>query len=207
MPADPLPVDVVRSTKRRKTVEARVEAGRIRLMIPARMSRREERHWIVTMQARFATAAETDAIDLTERARILARRYRLPEPHSIRWVDNQAQRWGSCTPVDRTIRISSRIAGYPGWVIDGVIVHELAHLVEPGHGPAFKALVARYPKSERSTGFLIAKGLGDDEEIDDEAATPLPAGTPTPPPTSTPTSGVRRAAPPQVAGTAPPTLF
>ena len=174
MAADPspptgrgLPVDVVRSPKRRKTVEARVVDGRIRLLIPARMSRREERHWVATMQRRLAPTADTTQIDLTERARILARRHDLPEPVSIRWVTNQGQRWGSCTPVDRTIRISSRIAAYPAWVVDAVVVHELAHLVEAGHGPAFQALVARYPKSERATGFLIAKGLDDDEQEED----------------------------------------
>ena len=164
----PLPVDVVRSAKRRKTVEAKVVDGRIRLLIPARMSRREERHWVTTMQERLAPKADPARVDLTERARILAKRYRLPEPASIRWVTNQAQRWGSCTPDDGTIRISARISAYPAWVIDAVVVHELAHLVEPGHGPAFRALVARYPKTERATGFLLAKGLGDDDEIEPE---------------------------------------
>jgi predicted metal-dependent hydrolase len=76
-------------------------------------------------------------------------------------VDNQRQRWGSCTPQDGTIRISSRVQGYPGWVVDAVIVHELAHLVEANHSPAFHALADRFPRQERATGFLIAKGLAD----------------------------------------------
>ncbi len=37
-----------------------------------------------------------------------------------------------------------------------MIVHELAHLLEPNHGKRFKALVHRYPLAERAIGFLIA---------------------------------------------------
>ena len=61
------------------------------------------------------------------------------------------------------LRITDRIAGFPEWVIDAVIVHELAHLVELGHGPEFHALADRYPKQERAYGFLLAMQLTDDE--------------------------------------------
>ena len=57
--------------------------------------------------------------------------------------------------------MSDRLAGFPGWVLDYVIVHELAHLRVAGHGPAFWQLVNRYPMTERARGFLIAKGLED----------------------------------------------
>jgi predicted metal-dependent hydrolase len=52
----------------------------------------------------------------------------------------------------------------PRWVLDYVIVHELAHLVERGHGPAFNALVDRYAKAERARGYLIAKGTAEPDE-------------------------------------------
>ena len=84
----------------------------------------------------------------------------MPIPQSIRWVDNQHTRWGSCTPDSATIRISSRVAGFPTWVLDSIIIHELAHLVEPGHSKAFQALTNRYPLAERAKGFLIAVGGG-----------------------------------------------
>lgn len=94
--------------------------------------------------------------ELTVRAGRLAARFvaEAPREPSVRWVDNQHGRWGSCTPADRTIRLSRRLAGLPEWVLDYVLVHELAHLVVPGHGPEFWAIVARYPRAERARGFL-----------------------------------------------------
>jgi predicted metal-dependent hydrolase len=78
---------------------------------------------------------------------------------SIRWVENQEWRWGSCTPADGAVRISSRVAAEPSWVLDYVIVHELAHLDVPCHDAAFWRIVNRYPKAERARGFLMARGL------------------------------------------------
>jgi predicted metal-dependent hydrolase len=159
----PLHVEVVRSAKRRKTISARQVGDVLRVSIPASMTRAEEDRWVGEMVRRMERKARAGAVDLTERAAVLAARHRLPVPDSIRWVDNQQSRWGSCTPFDRTVRISTRVAGFPAWVVDYVIVHELAHLVEAGHGRRFWALVNRYPRAERAKGFLIAKGLEDDE--------------------------------------------
>lgn len=63
-------------------------------------------------------------------------------------------RWGSCTPSTGAIRLSTRLAAFPDWVVDYVIVHELAHLLEPGHDKRFWAWVDRYPKAERAKGYL-----------------------------------------------------
>lgn len=156
-------VSVLRSAKRRKTVSARLVDGVLEVRVPAWMSAEEEARHVERMVGRFQRRSETDGIDVERRARDLARRHDLPQPSSVRWVDNQTSRWGSCTPSDGTIRISSRLAPWPRWVLDFVLVHELAHLAEPSHGPAFHALVARYPLAERATGFLIAKGITADE--------------------------------------------
>lgn len=156
-------VEVIRSAKRRKTISARQVGGVLRVSIPATMTRAEERHWVDEMVRRVERRSATDEVDLAARADALAAAHGLPAPDSIRWVDNQVSRWGSCTPMDRAVRISSRVAEFPRWVLDYVIVHELAHLVEASHGPRFWVLVDRYPKAERARGFLIAKGLeGDD---------------------------------------------
>ena len=163
-------VEVVRSPRRRKTVQARLVDGVLQVSIPARVSKAEEERWVREMVGRFERRAASAPIDLAARAEVLSARYGLPQPASVRWVDNQEWRWASCTPDDRSIRVSSRVASFPGWVVDGVLVHELAHLVEAGHGPAFWALANRYPKMERVRGFLIAKG-GEDEGDDGAPAT------------------------------------
>jgi predicted metal-dependent hydrolase len=152
-------VQVVRSARRRKTVQAREVGGVLRVSIPATMTRAEEQQWVDEMLRRAQRRQATDAYDLPDRARRLARDYGLRVPASIRWVDNQEWRWGSCTPADASIRLSSRLAAEPSWVLDYVIVHELAHLDVAGHGPRFWSLVERYPLTERARGFLIARGL------------------------------------------------
>jgi predicted metal-dependent hydrolase len=156
-------VEIVRSPRRKRTISAEELAGGvIRILLPAGMSAEEEAQWVDKMVSRLERrrrrTPSSDA-DLTERAAALAARYDLPAPASIRWVDNQRTRWGSCTVNDRAIRLSSVLIGYPDWVIDYVIVHEMAHLVEPTHSPRFWKLVARYPRAERARGFLMAKEL------------------------------------------------
>jgi predicted metal-dependent hydrolase len=152
-------VEVVRSARRRKTVQAWEVGDVLRVSIPARMSYAEERHWVDEMVRRFERSRSTTRLDLRARVAALARRYELPHPRSVEWSDRQRSIWGSCTPDDRAIRVSSRLAREPSWVLDYVLVHELAHLVEPDHGPGFWALVERYPRAERARGWLMAKGV------------------------------------------------
>lgn len=163
------PVEVVRSKKRKRTVGAQIKDGVLRVTVPAWMSKADTDEWVDKMVAHFDRKQSADRIDLTERARILAGRYRLRRPTEIKWVDNMTTRWGSCTPSTGVIRLSSRLVAFPDWVVDSVIVHELAHLDVPGHGPDFWALVNQYPKMERSIGFLIAKSGGDDDTDDSGA--------------------------------------
>ena len=136
------------------------------MSIPASMTTVEEEKWVAEMVRRMERRAATAGIDLPARAEALADRYGLQRPLAIRWVDNQEWRWGSCTSSDRTIRISSRLVGEPAWVLDYVIVHEMAHLSVPRHDNRFWALVRRYPRAERAHGFLMARGL--DSGLDDE---------------------------------------
>jgi predicted metal-dependent hydrolase len=165
-PADaPFRVEVTRSTKRRRTVGAQLRGDVLAITVPSWMSRAEEAHWIDTMSARFRRKLSADRINLRERATTLARRHELPRPREITWADDMRSRWGSCTPSSGSIRISTRLAGFPDWVIDYVIVHELAHLELGDHSPEFWRLVHRYPKAERAIGYLIAKS-GDTDSTD-----------------------------------------
>jgi predicted metal-dependent hydrolase len=153
-------VEVRRSKRRRRTVSAYREGDRIIVMIPASLTRQEESEWVEKMVLRLARSeARRKPSDesLLARAHGLNDRYLggMATPGSVRWVENQQSRWGSCTPSDRTIRLSVRLQGMPSWVIDYVLVHELAHLLEPGHDPRFWAWVERYPQAERARGYLL----------------------------------------------------
>jgi hypothetical protein len=156
-------VEVVRSARRRRTVSARRDGGRIVVSVPARISRAEEARWVGLMVERVLAGERRQRPgdgDLAERATRLSGRYLggRARPASVRWVDNMKARWGSCTPVDGTIRLSRRLSGMPEYVIDYVLVHELAHLLVPGHGPAFWAELAGYERLERARGFLEGAG-------------------------------------------------
>ena len=158
-------VEVIRSSKRRKSVSARIVDGRIVVRMPQWMTKAQEAEYVESMVAKLVRQHNAKTVDLTARATELARRYRLPQPRSIRFVSNQSSRWGSCSPTTTEIRISDRIAAFPGWVLDAVIVHELAHLVEASHGPAFHALANRFPRQERAYGYLLAMQLTDDDIV------------------------------------------
>lgn len=155
-------VEVKRSTRRRKTVEARLVDGTLRVAIPSWMTAADEAHWVEVMSQRFSRKADTTEIDLVARADGLAERFGLPSPAAITWSTRQNTRWGSCSVDTGRIRISDRLAGFPDWVIDYVIVHELAHLVESGHNRPFWTIVNRYPLAERARGYLMARAdVGD----------------------------------------------
>ena len=153
-----LPVEVIRSSRRTRTVQARVAEGRLRIHIPASFTQSQEQEWVQKMAARIRAKRSSQDIDLAGRARALSDRLDLPAPTSIEWSARQNLRWGSCTPSGGAIRISTRLADMPDWVLDAVIVHELAHLVVPGHGEDFHELAGRYRLTERARGYLIARG-------------------------------------------------
>lgn len=169
-------VEVRRSARRRRTVSAYEESGRLVVLIPATFSRAQEKQWVDRMAkqvaAKRARRTPGDA-DLMARAERLSRRYLQARatPTSVRWVANQQRRWGSCTPSTGTIRLSKQLQGMPGWVLDYVLLHELAHLIEPGHGPRFWALLGDYPQLERARGYLegvaATAGLGIDSDEND----------------------------------------
>lgn len=152
-------IEVRRSSRRRRTVSAYRDGNKTVVLLPARFSREEEEEWVSRMLDRLAARDQRrrpgDA-ELAQRARDLSARYLdgRAEPVSVRWVANQKSRWGSCTPADGTIRLSRRLYGMPGWVVDYVLLHELAHLLVPGHGPDFWDLLSHYPRTERARGYL-----------------------------------------------------
>jgi predicted metal-dependent hydrolase len=171
-----MPVEVIRSRRRRKTVQAVVVDGVIRVHMPSWMSAQDEATYVASLVERLEKRFRSEHVDVDARARVLARRYDLPQPTSVAWSDRQRARWGSCSTHSGEIRVSRRLADWPDWVLDYVLVHELAHLVEANHSPAFHALVDRYPRAERARGFLMAKSLDDSEAPGDLDETDLDDG-------------------------------
>jgi predicted metal-dependent hydrolase len=152
-------IEVRRSRQRRRTVSAYREGGRTIVLIPARFSADEEHAWVDAMIRRLAAGDKRrrpSDEQLLGRSADLSRRFLggLAKPVSIAWATNQNSRWGSCTPADGTIRISARVKGMPSWVLDYVILHELTHLLQPGHGGEFWSLLESYPRTERARGYL-----------------------------------------------------
>jgi predicted metal-dependent hydrolase len=171
--ADEPRVEVRRSGRRRNTVTAYREAGQTVVLIPARFTRAQEREWVSRMLSRLSAQERRRRPgddELMARARALADRHLrgLAVPASVTWVGNQNSRWGSCTPADRSIRLSTRLLGMPAWVLDYVLLHELAHLIQPGHGPGFWALLDTYPRTERARGFLEGFAAARDLPVQEE---------------------------------------
>ena len=170
---NPFDVQIVRSARRKKTVSARLlNWNTLEVRVPARMSeadvRRVVRRLSDRMMAKRAQQRDFGSDEgLEQRAQALNRRYfggKLSW-RSIRWVCNQQRRFGSCTPAHGTIRLSDRLQGVPDFVLDYVIVHELAHLLESNHSKRFWELVNRYPRTERARGFLMAMQMEQDGQL------------------------------------------
>ena len=169
-------VEVRRSARRRRTVSAYRDGARIVVMIPSRFSKAEEARWVAEMVERLDAGARrrrgSGDASLARRAAELSTTYLggRAQPASVRWVASMRTRWASCTPADATIRISERLREMPSWVRDYVLVHELAHLIVPGHGPDFWALVQRYPRTERARGYLDGVSAAAQLGLEDDLA-------------------------------------
>ena len=150
---------VIRSSRRKRTLHAFRQNGVIEIHIPDRLSRRQEFDVIPEMidlvLKRENRLRKSDGALFEMCDQLLAEF--LPEfnerPISVTWRVMR-ERWGSCTTVDKTIRISDRLNGSPDYVLRYVLFHELIHLRIAGHGDDFHELLARYGDKERAEAFL-----------------------------------------------------
>lgn len=152
-------VKVIRSTRRKKSISAYRQAGAIVISVPARLSKSEVRQVIPEMVSKVLSLEAREKIgeeDLYKRSLELLAKY-LPEcrvkPVSVTWR-SMSERWGSCTTVERSIRISERLNGAPGYVLDYLLVHELIHLMIADHSPGFEALLARFELEKEASAYL-----------------------------------------------------
>lgn len=153
------PLELVRSTRRRRSASAFARDGVIVVQLPAGLPRGREQQLVEDLVDKVTGRLRAEVVggddELASRAADLADRYLDGvRPTSVTWSDRMRRRWASCTQVDGTIRVSRRLATVPAWVLDAVLVHELAHLQAAGHGPDFQELVDRFPHTERARGFL-----------------------------------------------------
>lgn len=159
-------IEIRASTRRTKTGVAHWSGSRIIVQIPARLRGRERDAFVDALVERVVRHRPQNAAGdgaLEQRCRELAETYTDGVmAASVRWVSNQRARWASCSPASREIRVSSRLRQCPEWVIDAVLVHELAHLHEVDHSPAFYEMAERHPRQRDASIFLegLALGLG-----------------------------------------------
>ena len=154
-------IEIIRSKKRKKTVQAKVVENNLRIYLPVGLTQKEESEWIHKMKQQIQKKERkqklNDSNDLQKRADKINKVYFEGKlDFSIRFVTNQRTKHGSCTPSSNSIRISDVIADYPSYVQDYLIIHELAHLVYPDHSKTFWEKVNEYPYVERAKGFLHA---------------------------------------------------
>ena len=157
--------EVRRSARRTRTMTAFREGDNLVVVVPARMTARQQRDLVPGLVAKFLAKETRQAPPrgddgLTMRARALFDAHLAPvlghaaPPFGVRWVATMRHRWGSCTPSRGEIRLSDRLRDVPAWVTDYVLVHEMVHLVEAGHTARFWALTHAYPQAVRAQGFL-----------------------------------------------------
>lgn len=166
-------IEITRSDKRVKTVSATLKGDVLQVLSPARLTDEELQPIIERLQSRLAKRVQRKALndaDLEQIARQLNRAHFANRLNwaSIAWSTRQNKRYGSCTPATRTIRISAQLAEMPRFVLEYVVMHELAHLLEANHSAKFWKLVNRYPLTERARGYLMARDLGDTEQAPDD---------------------------------------
>ncbi len=150
---------VIRSARRKRNISAYRQGGRIIVSIPARMSKADEHAIVPEMIAKIrsqesARIPSEDAL-MERTAELLASL--APEitarPASINWRPMR-ERWGSCTSVDRTIRISDRLKLAPDYALDYVLFHEAIHLEHFDHGAEFTEVLGRFEGAELASAYL-----------------------------------------------------
>ncbi len=162
-------VKVIRSQARKKTIHAKIVGETLLVYLPLGMHREEETKIIEKMRQKIENKMLKSDINkddfLKKRFDEFNRRYfnGTLKVKSIEFVTNQERKRGSCTPANGTIRLSHKLLDMPKWVLDYVIMHEMSHLMHPNHSRAFWTKVSEYKYAERARGFLIAKGMEEDE--------------------------------------------
>jgi len=163
-------VKIIRSRRRKRTIGARLVKDELLVSAPLAISQERLDKIIADFKIKFTRKKLKEELDrkqnLIDIARKLNEKYfqNKLKVNSIEYVTGQSSKFGCCNYRDANIRISHRIGLMPEWVRDYVIIHELAHLIEPNHSRAFWDIVRRYKLAERARGYLMAAGLEGEEK-------------------------------------------
>ncbi len=169
----PYKVRVIRSQNRSKTVGAKLMNDTMIVYAPAAISGEKLNKFIDKFCKGFQKVRLKKELNITHNLKIVAenlnRRYFAARLNiqSIEYVTGQDKMFGVCDHIAGKIRISHHLTQMPAWVRDYVIIHEMAHLIEPNHGKSFWDIVARYKLAERAKGYLMAKGFDTNEDTAD----------------------------------------
>lgn len=150
-------IEVRRSTKRKKTIEAYRNGEKVIVSIPARMSQREANQVVDEMVKKILHDESYPTNDqLYSRALLINEKFLDGKaiPVSVEWSSRMSRIWGACTIEDKTIRISDRLRDAPEYALDYLLLHELIHILVPGHGPEFRELLEKYPELARAEGYF-----------------------------------------------------
>lgn len=167
-------IEVRRSTRRKKTIEAYRNGEKVIVSIPARMSQREANQVVDEMVKKILhDESSPTKTQLFDRAQHLNKQYLDGKavPTSVEWSSRMSRIWGACTIEDKTIRISDRLRDAPQYALDYLLIHELIHILIPGHGADFRALLERYPQLDRAEGYFEGRThrpSGDFDQLFDE---------------------------------------
>jgi len=166
-------IKVIRSENRKRTISARLINHIMYVYAPASIPEDQLNKIIEKFKRKFEIRKIKQElnkqVDLTTIAQKLNEKYLEGKAqfNSIEYSTNQQRQFGVCNSKNKTIRISHRLASMPDWVRDYVIIHELSHILQPNHSNAFWELVNRYPLAERARGYLIAKSLESNQDIEE----------------------------------------
>jgi predicted metal-dependent hydrolase len=154
---------LVRSKARRRTIQAKLlDDKTIKVMAPYHSDQAFIDEFIKksVKKLKVRTKISGESSTLENRAAMLRDRF-IPEApdFSIGYSDSLKTTWGKCFVRDKNIIINPKLKDFPLWVLDLVIIHEIAHIIYPDHGRNFRSLVSRYRLKERATGYLMAKGM------------------------------------------------
>lgn len=159
-------VKIIRSQKRQRTVSARLVDDLLLINAPLALSQECLDKMISSFKLRLQRRKLKTELDkeknLLDLARVLNKKYfdnRL-KIDSIEYATDQNSRFGCCNYRAAKIRISHKIGLMPNWVRKYVLIHEMAHLIEPNHSRAFWVIVCRYKLTERARGYLMAASSG-----------------------------------------------